>query len=152
MESFEETYESRYKKTSEDCLYLNVWVPETALKVGGFPIVVVLSGEDSYDWSTNKVSGLDMAAEGIIVVTIQYRSNVFGWLTMDNPLSPGNLGMKDQLMAFEWIEENVSKFGGDLKKVTLLGHGQMGVFNSFYHLLLPKTKSKNHELNLNHLN
>ena len=47
-----------------------------------------------------------------------------------------------QLMAFEWIEENLSKFGGDLKKVTLLGHGQMGVFNSFYHLLSPKTKSK----------
>jgi carboxylesterase type B len=110
------------------------------MKIGGFPILIVITGEDTFDWSTNRISGLDLAAEGIIVITIQYRTNVFGWLSLDNDQSPGNLGLMDQLMAFEWINENINKFGGDLNNVTLLGHGSMGVFNSFYHLLSPKTK------------
>lgn len=142
LESLIEPGENRYRRSSEDCLYLNMWVPETAMKIGGFPILIVITGEDSYDWSTNRISGLDMAAEGMIVITIQYRTNVFGWLTLDNIISPGNLGLMDQLMAFKWIDENISKFGGDMNNVTLLGHGPMGVFNSFYHLLSPKTKRK----------
>jgi carboxylesterase type B len=140
LENVLEQGESRYRRSSEDCLYLNMWVPETAMKIGGFPILIVLTGEDTYDWSTNRISGLDMAAEGIIVITVQYRSNVFGWLSLDNNLSPGNLGLMDQLMAFEWIDDNINKFGGDMSNVTLLGHGSMGAFNSFYHLLSPKTK------------
>lgn len=110
------------------------------MKIGGFPVVIVITGEESYDWSSNRISGLDLAAEGIIVVSIQYRTSVFGWLSLDNNLSPGNLGLMDQLMAFEWIDENIHKFGGDMSNVTLLGHGPMGVYNSFYHLLSPKTK------------
>jgi carboxylesterase type B len=115
-------------------------VPEPALKIGGFPVVIVITGEETYDWSSNRISGLDLAAEGMIVITIQYRTNVFGWLSLDNNLSPGNLGLMDQLMAFEWIDENIPKFGGDMNNVTLLGHGPLGVYNSFYHLLSPKTK------------
>lgn len=137
---FEPAGDDRNRKASEDCLFLNLWVPETAMKIGGFPILVVITGEENFDWSSNRISGLDLAAEGMIVVTIQYRTNVFGWLSLDNNLSPGNLGLMDQLMAFEWIDENISKFGGDMKNVTLLGHGSMGVFNSYYHLLSPKTK------------
>lgn len=66
--------------------------------------------------------------------------NVFGWLTLDNNLSPGNLGLRDQLLALQWIDENIEHFGGDKGNVTLLGHGPMGVFCSIYHLLSPKTK------------
>jgi len=141
LENFDDNTDSRYRKSSEDCLYLNLWVPETAIKIGGFPVLVVITGEDSYDWSAYRISGLDVAAEGMLVVTIQYRTNVFGWLSLDNKLAPGNLGLLDQLKAFQWIDENIAKFGGDLNKITLLGHGPMGVFNSFYHLLSPKTKS-----------
>jgi carboxylesterase type B len=140
LESADDLSESRYRKLSEDCLYLNIWVPEPAIKIGRCPIVIVITGEDTYDWSSNRISGLDLAAEGIIVITIQYRTNVFGWLSLDNKLSPGNLGLMDQLKAFEWIDENIHKFGGDMGNVTLLGHGPMGVYNSFYHLLSPKTK------------
>ena len=139
LENFEDS-ESRYRKSSEDCLFLNIWTPETAMKIGGFPVVVIITGEESYDWSSHRISGLDLAAEGIVVVTIQYRTNVFGWLTLDNVLAPGNLGLMDQLMAFEWIDENIQQFGGDIANITLFGHGPMGVFNSFYHLLSPKTK------------
>jgi carboxylesterase type B len=140
IENFDDSGDNRYQRSSEDCLYLNIWVPETALKIGRFPVLIVITGEETYDWSTNRISGLDLAAEGIIVITIQYRTNVFGWLTLDNNLSPGNLGLMDQVMAFEWIEENIPKFGGDMNNVTLLSHGPMAVYNSFYHLLSPKTK------------
>lgn len=140
LENFEDPSDSRYRKSSEDCLYLNIWAPETAMKIGGFPVLVVISGEETYDWSSNRISGLDVAAEGIVVVTIQYRTNVFGWLSLDNPLAPGNLGLRDQIMALEWIAENIRHFGGDIGNTTLLGHGQMGAFCSFYHLLSPKTK------------
>lgn len=144
LDIFEENSDNRYRRTSEDCLFLNIWVPETALKMGNFPILVVITGEESFEWSANRISGLDVAAEGIIVVTIQYRTNVFGWLTLDNNLSPGNLGLMDQLMAFEWIDENIAKFGGDVNKITLLGYGSIGVYTSFYHLLSPKTKREQH--------
>lgn len=140
LESFEDSGDSRYRKSSEDCLYLNLWAPEPALKIGGYPVVIVITGEENSDWSSNRISGLDLAAEGMIVITIQYRTNVFGWLSLDNNISPGNLGLMDQIMAFEWVEENIKHFGGDMKKVTICGHGPMGVYNSFYHLLSPKTK------------
>lgn len=110
------------------------------MKIGGFPVLIVISGEETYDWSSNRISGLDVAAEGVVVVTIQYRTNVFGWLSLDNKLAPGNLGLRDQIMAFAWIAENIRHFGGDIGNATLLGHGQMGAFCSFYHLLSPKTK------------
>lgn len=134
-------YDNRYRKISEDCLYLNIWVPETAVKARNFPVLVVLTGEDNYDWSSNRISGLDLAAEGIIVVTIQYRTNVFGWLTLETIEAPGNLALLDQLRAFKWIEENISKFGGDSSQLTLLGHGSVGTLSSFVHLLSHKTKS-----------
>lgn len=56
----------------------------------------------------------------------------------------------DQLMAFQWIDENIQKFGGDRGNVTLLGHGPMGVYNSIYHLLSPKTK-RNEQSGMNSL-
>ena len=122
-------------------------MPETALKIGGFPVLIIITGEETHDWSSTRVSGLDLASEGIIVVTIQYRTNVFGWLSLDNRLSPGNIGLMDQIHAFEWIDANIQKFGGDMKNVTLLGHGSMAVYNCFYHLLSPRTK-RNAELNV----
>ena len=142
LEDVEETrYGDKQRKMSEDCLYLNIWAPETALKTKGFPVLLVVTGEETYDWSVNRISGLDLASEGMIVVTIQYRTNIFGWLTLDSKIGPGNLGLLDQIAAFEWINENIGNFGGDTSKIVLLGHGSMGVFTSFYHLLSPKTKS-----------
>lgn len=58
----------------------------------------------------------------IIVIVIQYRVGVFGFLSTDDGASPGNYGLKDQSMALRWAQKNVEKFGGDPKRVTLVGH------------------------------
>lgn len=61
-------------RTSEDCLYLNIWAPENGFRYGNLPVLVIITGEDmAFDWMTNRPTGLDMASEGIVVVTVQYR-------------------------------------------------------------------------------
>lgn len=84
---------------------------------------------------------MDLASDGIVVVTIQSRANIFGWLSLGIVEAPGNLGLLDQRLAFEWIEQNINKFGGDHKKITLAGHGSSGAPNAMLHLTNQKTAS-----------
>ncbi len=112
----------------------------------------------AFDWTRNRPNGLDLASEGIVVVTVQSRTNVFGWLSLEIEDAPGNIGLYDQNMALKWIQENIQKFGGDPKQVTLfnsillmikyssiinqvtlLGHGTSGAANALIHLVSPKT-------------
>lgn len=101
--------------------------------------MIITGEEQAFDWAQNRPTGLDLAADGIVVVTIQSRTNIFGWLSLRSPEAPGNLGLLDQQMAFEWIEENIHKFGGDRQQITLLGHGTSGAPNAMLHLTNPKT-------------
>ncbi|XP_035892358.1 acetylcholinesterase [Anopheles stephensi] len=131
----------RSRETSEDCLYLNIWIPETAIRYGGFPVLVMITGEEmGFDWNANRASGLDLAADGIIVVTVQYRTNVFGWLTLGQKYAPGNLGLLDQQLALVWIRDNIQKFGGDTNRLTLLGHGTTGGPNVMTHMVSPRAR------------
>ncbi|XP_061511343.1 carboxylesterase 1F [Anopheles gambiae] len=131
----------RSRETSEDCLYLNIWIPETSIRYGGFPVLVMITGEEmAFDWNTNRASGLDLAADGIIVVTVQYRSNVFGWLSLGQKYAPGNLGLLDQQLALVWIKDNIQKFGGDTNRLTLLGHGTTGGPNVMIHMVSPQAR------------
>lgn len=104
-------------------------------------LVIITGEEQSFDWAQNRPTGLDLAAEGIVVISIQSRMNVFGWLSLRNADAPGNLGLLDQRLAFEWIQENIHRFGGDKRKVTLLGHGTSGATNAMLHLTNSKTAS-----------
>lgn len=104
-------------------------------------LAIVTGEEQSFDWAQNRPTGLDLAAEGIVVVSIQSRMNVFGWLSLHNVDAPGNLGLLDQRMALGWIEQNIHKFGGDKRKITLLGHGTSGATNAMIHLTNAKTAS-----------
>lgn len=92
----------------------------------------------AFDWTINRPNGLDLASEGIVVVTVQSRTNVFGWLSLEIKDAPGNIGLYDQNLALKWIQENIQKFGGDPKQVTLLGHGTSGAVNAVIHLVSPK--------------
>ncbi|XP_052889270.1 acetylcholinesterase [Anopheles moucheti] len=131
----------RSRETSEDCLYLNIWIPETAIRYGGFPVLVMITGEEmGFDWNANRASGLDLAADGIIVVTVQYRSNVFGWLSLGQKYAPGNLALLDQRLALVWIKDNIQKFGGDTNRLTLLGHGTTGGPNVMLHMVSPRAR------------
>lgn len=63
----------------------------------------------------------------VILVSFNYRLGVFGYLNMDTRDMSGNMGMKDQQMAIEWVHKNIASFGGDPKRITLVGHSS-GMF------------------------
>lgn len=105
------------------------------------PVIVVITGEDqAFDWTQNRLNGIDLAADfGVVVVTVQSRTNIFSWLTLRNADAPGNLALHDQKLAFDWIQENIQHFGGDPHHLTLLGHGTSGATNAMLHLAKPNT-------------
>ncbi|MEV6339708.1 carboxylesterase family protein [Nocardia vinacea] len=104
---------------AEDCLSLNVWAPAGA----GHPVLVFLhgggftSGSGGLAW----YDGAELAEHGdIVVVTINYRLGVLGYLCLPG-VSEGNLGLLDQLVALEWVGDNIAAFGGDPARVTVAG-------------------------------
>lgn len=112
---------------SEDCLYLNIWTaanPPTAL-----PVMVWIHGGALTRGSgaTPVYDGENLAKKGVVVVTINYRLGVFGYfahpeLTRESGRNAsGNYGFLDQVAALEWVQRNITAFGGDLKRVTIFG-------------------------------
>src|SRR5699024_3640002 len=103
---------------------LNIWAPVSRNKTEKRSVMVLIHGGlftigsigiDEYD-------GRMLAAVGdVIVVTIQYRLGIFGFLDMDNEAIPGNMGLFDQYTAFKWVSENIEHFGGDPQSITLFG-------------------------------
>ena len=113
---------------SEDCLYLNVWTPAAAADEK-LPVLVWIYGGGGISGSTAEpiYDGNALAKKGVVVVSANYRVNVFGWfahpeLTRESARhSSGNYGALDQLAALQWVKRNIAKFGGDPDKVTIFG-------------------------------
>jgi len=111
---------------SEDCLYLNVWVPA---KGGHLPVLVYFYGGGfvAGDGSEYRYDGESMAKRGIIAVTVNYRLGIFGFLAHPDLSkesahhSSGNYGLLDQHAALEWVQQNIAAFGGDPARVTIAG-------------------------------
>lgn len=113
---------------SEDCLYLNVWAP--AFKDGKkLPVLVWIHGGGFVggSGSDQRSDGALMAAKGVVVVSFNYRSGVFGFLahpelSAESELKvSGNYGLQDQIAALKWIQKNIDQFNGDPNKVTVFG-------------------------------
>ena len=119
---------SRSNGVSEDCLYLNVWTPASR-KTKDLPVLVYFFGGGfvAGDGSEPRYDGESMAQQGIVVVTVNYRLNVFGFLahpdlSEESPYgASGNYGLLDQHAALQWVQNNISAFGGDPSKVTICG-------------------------------
>lgn len=113
---------------SEDCLYLNVWTP-TSSPPASRPVLVWIHGGAFAEGSGSLPSfdGEALAKKGLVVVTINYRLNVFGFLAHpeltaeSEHTSSGNYGLLDQVAALGWVQRNVAAFGGDPKRVTVAG-------------------------------
>src|ERR1700733_3756849 len=119
---------------SEDCLYLNVW---TAAKsnVEKRPVFVYLYGGGFSEGSgaVPVYDGEGLARKGLVVVTINYRVGVLGFLahpeltTESDHRASGNYGLLDQLAALQWVHENIAGFGGDARRVTIAGQSAGGM-------------------------
>ncbi|XP_078676528.1 cocaine esterase-like [Branchiostoma floridae x Branchiostoma belcheri] len=115
--------------TSEDCLYLNVFVPRVTLEEDetNMAVMVYLHGGRFNSDTATAYNGEWLAAVGeVIVVTVNYRLNVFGFLSTGDRTAPGNYGLLDQQAAVQWVRDNIDNFGGDPNRITLFGQSAGG--------------------------
>ena len=126
-------------RTSEDCLFLDVLVPKTAYdnkdQSKGAPVLVWVygGGYTEGDKSQYNPPGLlyrseQNGREPVIFVAMNYRLGAFGWLAGPTFQESGdaNNGLLDQRAAFEWVQQNIDKFGGDKDRVTIFGESAGG--------------------------
>ncbi|HVU33858.1 MAG TPA: carboxylesterase family protein, partial [Opitutaceae bacterium] len=113
---------------SEDCLYLNLWIPETA-PARKLPVMVWIFGGGFVAGSTSEArqDGSALCRHGVIVVSLNYRLGVFGFLALPGLTkdsghdASGNYGLMDQIAALRWVQRNIAAFGGDPDNVTIFG-------------------------------
>ncbi len=118
----------RSSTMSEDCLYLNVWTATTE-PGARLPVLVFFHGGGMIagDGSEPRYDGASMARKGIVMVTINYRLGIFGFLAHPELTkesahhASGNYGFLDQNAALRWVQRNIAAFGGDPRRVTIGG-------------------------------
>uniref|UniRef100_A0A3B4UWY8 Neuroligin-4, X-linked-like n=1 Tax=Seriola dumerili TaxID=41447 RepID=A0A3B4UWY8_SERDU len=134
---------------SEDCLYLNIYVPteegkgtqgagvnKYAYMIRGLrlylwrkeggqrPVMVYVHGGSYTEGTGNMMDGSVLASYGnVIVITLNYRLGVLGFLSTGDQAAKGNYGLLDQIQALRWVKENIAAFGGDPNRVTVFGSG-----------------------------
>ncbi|XP_009575243.1 PREDICTED: thyroglobulin-like, partial [Fulmarus glacialis] len=120
---------------SEDCLYLNVFVPATTVKNMSVLLFFHNGGSYNAEAGTTTIDGSYLAAiSNVIVVTANYRVGVFGFFSTGSPEVSGNAGLLDQLAALKWVHQNIASFGGDPSRVSL-GADRGGADVTSIHLL-----------------
>uniref|UniRef100_A0AAX7UA13 Carboxylesterase type B domain-containing protein n=1 Tax=Astatotilapia calliptera TaxID=8154 RepID=A0AAX7UA13_ASTCA len=130
----------------EDCLYLNIYVPtedgthakkqgedlsdndgdedEDIRDTGAKPVMVYIHGGSYMEGTGNMIDGSVLASYGnVIVITLNYRVGVLGFLSTGDQAAKGNYGLLDQIQALRWISENIGFFGGDSNRITVFGSG-----------------------------
>ncbi|XP_050503271.1 juvenile hormone esterase-like [Diabrotica virgifera virgifera] len=113
-------------RMSEDCLYLNVYSPVSNLNFTNptLPVLMYIHG-GIYKFESGAFEYYNprfLMDHDIIIVTINYRLGPFGFLATSDGVIPGNLGIKDTLLALKWVHKNINLFGGDKDQITLMGH------------------------------
>jgi para-nitrobenzyl esterase len=137
-----------HRPTSEDCLYLNVWTPKTE---GKAPVMMWIHGGGLTrgTGATDAYDGAALAKKGVVVVTLNYRLGVMGFLAhpalsagAENGVS-GNYGFLDQTEALRWVQANIAAYGGDPKQVTIFGESA-GARSVHALLAMPSTRGLFH--------
>ncbi|KAK4814392.1 hypothetical protein QYF61_018151 [Mycteria americana] len=132
-------------RTSEDCLYLNIYSPAGSNKKDKLPVMVWIHGGNFIFGGASRYDGSALSAyENIVVVIIQYRLGLLGFLNTGDEHARGNWAFLDQVAALQWIQENIEHFGGDPGSVTLFGVSA-GSCSVFAHVLSPLSKGLFHK-------
>jgi carboxylesterase type B len=132
------------KNFSEDCLYLNIWSPlisDTSDELK--PVMFWIHGGALLIGSSVEYyfNGEVLSTKGdVVVVTINYRLGPFGFLYTGTDDAPGNMGLWDQALALEWVNDNIKYFGGDPQKITVFGESA-GAWSTNLHIVSPITRN-----------
>ncbi|HEY0124069.1 MAG TPA: carboxylesterase family protein [Rhizobium sp.] len=134
---------------NEDCLYLNVAAPGTAAASARLPVIVWFHGGGNFTGAADAYDPGALVNGGhVVVVTLNYRLGVLGWLAHPDLDAEGhpfaNYGLLDQQMALAWVEKNISAFGGDPGNVTIAGQSA-GSFDVQAHMASPLAKGLFHK-------
>ena len=127
-----------YNIGEEDCLFVNVYVPEGGRNL---PVMVWIHG-GAFLFSSKNHHALGpqhLVTRGVVVVTVNYRLGPLGFLSLGSEAVPGNAGLTDQVLALRWIQDNISGWGGDPAMVTLFGESAGSL-----HLLSPLSRGLFH--------
>uniref|UniRef100_A0AAR5PTD0 Carboxylic ester hydrolase n=1 Tax=Dendroctonus ponderosae TaxID=77166 RepID=A0AAR5PTD0_DENPD len=150
VEAWEDVFDATEKKgicfqvpgdfdlETEDCLFLNLYTPAVNASAG-LPVMFFIHGGGFVEGSGILSWGVGpqfFMEYGVIMVAINYRIGPFGYLSTGDEVIPGNVGSKDQILALQWVKENIRFFGGDPDKVTVFGQSA-GAASISYLLLSP---------------
>ncbi|CAL1541999.1 unnamed protein product [Lymnaea stagnalis] len=131
------------QKTSEDCLYLNIFTPSGAKNGSDLPVMVYIHGGNFFDMSgaSPLFDGMIFSQRGNVVhVNMNYRLGALGFLVTGDGVDDarGNYGLYDQILALKWVRDNIRQFGGDPDKITLFGQSA-GAQSVIQHMTLEET-------------
>lgn len=120
-------YPEYQREQSEDCLYLNIWTPDT--DAGNLPVAFYIHGGGFSGGYSSEIEfdGEEYCKKGVVLVTVGYRVGAFGflahpWLSAENERGiSGNYGLLDQIAALRWTVSNIAAFGGDPDNITVFG-------------------------------
>ncbi|XP_031845744.1 carboxylesterase 5A [Nomia melanderi] len=127
---------------SEDCLYLNIYVPDGNRPDDGWPVMVWFHGGD-FNTGTPAIwdASVFVSKQKVLVVTVAYRLNILGYFTTTDAEAPGNYGMFDQIAALDWVQKKIQYFNGSPSNVVIYGHSS-GAISVGLHLISPMSKGK----------
>uniref|UniRef100_A0A2A4JJU8 Carboxylesterase type B domain-containing protein n=1 Tax=Heliothis virescens TaxID=7102 RepID=A0A2A4JJU8_HELVI len=107
---------------TEDCLVANVYTPVVD-STKNLPVMVWIKGREFDQPTEPPISFRNFVEKDVIVVTLNYRESVLGFLCLGTETAPGNAGLKDIIAGLKWVKANIGPFGGDPNDITLFGHG-----------------------------
>nr|UXP71979.1 esterase [Manduca sexta] len=128
-----------YIPGSEDCLFINVYTPNPTTRT---PYSVLFfihgGGYKSFSGDTSRFGPDFLIEKDVVVVTINYRLDSLGFLCLDDTVS-GNMGLKDQVLALKWVNNNIKYFGGNPNNITIMGQSA-GSTSVALHMISPMSK------------
>ncbi|CAH0592236.1 unnamed protein product [Chrysodeixis includens] len=107
---------------TEDCLVANIFTQSTSI-TSQLPVMVWIKGKEFDRTHEEDLSFKNFVERGIVVVSLNYRESVLGFLCLGTETAPGNAGLKDIIAGLKWVQDNIAQFGGNPNQVTLFGHG-----------------------------
>ncbi|KAJ8977382.1 hypothetical protein NQ317_001983 [Molorchus minor] len=129
------------KLENDDCLYLNIYTPAEPGSNNSLSVMFYIYGGGFVRGSATfgLVGPHFFMEQGVVIVTVNYRTGPQGFLSTGDGVIPGNMGLKDQNLALKWVQENIHLFGGDPDKVTIFGQSA-GAASVTYQILSPQSK------------